>query len=216
MKSAYHQEYNKKNADRLRVSRAAYYAANRDLIRAKQKAYRDENPDVRARAVERQNENRRLNPNERRAHDLAYRLRKKDFLKQSKERYKLANVEKVAAAKRKWRENNPEKLRAAQLRWDKNNPEKKRVHRENRRARERNAPGVLSTDIKTKLFALQKGKCPVCRSKLSAKTDLDHILPLCLGGANEDKNVQLLCQSCNRSKSKKHPIDFAQSRGMLL
>ena len=35
--------------------------------------------------------------------------------------------------------------------------------------------------------------------------------------SDEDKaNLQLLCPTCNTKKSAKHPIDFMQSRGLLL
>ena len=40
--------------------------------------------------------------------------------------------------------------------------------------------------------------------------------PLALGGSNDKANLQLLCPTCNAKKSAKHPIDFMQSRGLLL
>lgn len=45
---------------------------------------------------------------------------------------------------------------------------------------------------------------------------VDHIQPLALGGSNDKTNLQLLCPTCNTKKSAKHPIDFMQSRGLLL
>lgn len=41
-------------------------------------------------------------------------------------------------------------------------------------------------------------------------------MPLALGGANEDWNIQLLRQRCNNQKKAKHPVDFMQSKGYLL
>lgn len=41
-------------------------------------------------------------------------------------------------------------------------------------------------------------------------------IPLWMGGANTDENMQLLRAVCNMQKSAKHPIDFMQSRGFLL
>ena len=37
-----------------------------------------------------------------------------------------------------------------------------------------------------------------------------------LGGKNIDSNVQLLRSECNYKKAAKHPIDYMQSKGMLL
>lgn len=159
---------------------------------------------------------RAADPTERKKHDEAYRLRNAEKVRAAKAAYERANPEKVAAAKLRWRTQNPEKLRAAQIRWDKNNPEKKRVHRENRRARERAAVGAMSSNIDAVLMEKQKGRCACCSDALTSTRELDHILPLILGGTNEDCNVQLLCRPCNRSKGKKHPETFMRERGLLL
>jgi 5-methylcytosine-specific restriction endonuclease McrA len=45
---------------------------------------------------------------------------------------------------------------------------------------------------------------------------MDHIIPLSLGGKNEDKNIQLTCPRCNKEKGGKDPVVFAQSKGLLL
>ena len=43
-----------------------------------------------------------------------------------------------------------------------------------------------------------------------------HIIPLALGGANDDLNVQLLTPDCNQRKKAQHPVDYMQSQGFLL
>jgi 5-methylcytosine-specific restriction endonuclease McrA len=45
------------------------------------------------------------------------------------------------------------------------------------------------------------GKCVKCGSK--KKLEYDHIIPLSQGGSNTARNIQLLCESCNRSKGAK-------------
>jgi len=40
-----------------------------------------------------------------------------------------------------------------------------------------------------------------CESK--EKLEYDHIIPISKGGSNTERNVQLLCEKCNREKSAK-------------
>jgi len=50
---------------------------------------------------------------------------------------------------------------------------------------------------------MKKGLCAACTKKIDAGKgwDIDHILPLALGGTNEPHNLQILCRSCHRSKT---------------
>ena len=128
----------------------------------------------------------------------------------------MLTQKKLGATKTRWRLANPEKMDEYRAAWDAANPVRKRIHRENRRAREASAPGRMSVDIVEKLMLLQKCCCAVCRKDIKKKYELDHVFPLFLGGSNDDANLQLLCVTCNRSKGHKNPVDFMQSRGMLL
>lgn len=41
-------------------------------------------------------------------------------------------------------------------------------------------------------------RCILCSSKESL--EVDHIVPVCLGGTNDSDNLQTLCKKCNRKK----------------
>jgi len=131
---------------------------------------------------------------------------------------KLKGNPAVAARVKLYRqEKNPDRVRMQKRIYASANPDKMRVLKSTQRARKRNATGIVSRDIVAKLMTLQRGQCAVCRCDLrKEKTHLDHIEPLALGGAHDDKNMQLLCKPCNLSKHAKPPIEFMQSRGFLL
>lgn len=165
------------------------------------------------------------------ARTKAWRLKNYERSLASVESWQKANPEKVKKYKEKWsvenrdkklakdaayRETYPEKMQAFRDKWREANPDAGRRHASNRRARKRENGGSLSVGLSEKLLKLQKGKCACCKEVLNGKFHLDHHIPLALGGANEDGNIQLLCPPCNMAKGAKHPVDFMQSRGFLL
>jgi 5-methylcytosine-specific restriction endonuclease McrA len=65
------------------------------------------------------------------------------------------------------------------------------------------------------LLLKQRGCCAACGGD-EGPWHLDHVMPLCLGGADDLENLQVLCAPCNLRKGRKDPIDFARSIGRLL
>ena len=59
----------------------------------------------------------------------------------------------------------------------------------------------ISQDVKDKVWRRDEGKCVECSS--NENLEFDHIIPHSKGGANTYRNIQLLCEKCNRSKSAK-------------
>jgi 5-methylcytosine-specific restriction endonuclease McrA len=129
-------------------------------------------------------------------------------------RFKEKHKQDLLVENRAWYAANKVKQKAAVKRWIKANPERWRALQTARRGRERGA-GITSARI-SELLVSQKNRCVVCRCDLSAGYHVDHVIPLALGGAHEDWNIQLLCPTCNTSKGAKHPVAFMQSRGFLL
>ena len=181
----------------------------------------------------------------RKAGNKAWRINNKEILKKNHKEWVENNREKRNAINAKWRANHKEQHRACATKWAKENPERVRdrraaryaenteiikasvkawrlanskkikIYNQNRRAIKLANGNRLSPGLSDKLFCLQQGKCACCKCLLD-KYHLDHIMPLALGGLNNDNNIQLLCPTCNLKKHTKHPIDFMQSRGFLL
>ena len=59
----------------------------------------------------------------------------------------------------------------------------------------------ISQSVKDKVWNRDGGQCVECGS--NENLEFDHIIPHSKGGANTYRNIQLLCESCNRSKSAK-------------
>lgn len=59
----------------------------------------------------------------------------------------------------------------------------------------------ISEDVKAFVWRRDKGQCVKCNSQ--EKLEFDHIIPHSKGGNDTERNIQLLCEKCNRSKSDK-------------
>lgn len=141
---------------------------------------------------------------------------KPEQYKKSSAKWGVEHPEEAKAARDRWHADHPESGRASVSKWQKANLEYLRIRNQNREATKRKNGGALSPDLAAKLFKMQKGKCPCCGRPLGKDAQLDHRMPVVLGGPNEDWNMQLLRKKCNQQKHAKHPIDFMQSRGFLL
>lgn len=144
------------------------------------------------------------------------RARRKASQKRVWKNYYNKRWPELRANVREWKRSNAPKVSANNRQWRESNRDVVRTHQANRGARERNGAGRLPRGFIPKLFALQKGRCVVCRTKLGNGYHIDHILPLARGGQHQGDNIQLLCAACNLSKHAKHPVEFMQQRGFLL
>jgi 5-methylcytosine-specific restriction endonuclease McrA len=67
---------------------------------------------------------------------------------------------------------------------------------------------TFSTSFRLSLFLKRKGTCAACAQKIEAGKvwEIDHILPLALGGSNAPENLQILCRPCHRAKTTKSDV----------
>ncbi len=56
----------------------------------------------------------------------------------------------------------------------------------------------IPQQVKIVVWQRDQGRCVECGS--SSGMEYDHIIPLCMGGSNTARNLQLLCSTCNRRK----------------
>lgn len=60
------------------------------------------------------------------------------------------------------------------------------------------ARGAIPEDLKILVWTRDAGSCAKCGSK--TELQFDHIIPVALGGATTEQNLQVLCGPCNRAK----------------
>jgi 5-methylcytosine-specific restriction endonuclease McrA len=148
----------------------------------------------------------------------------KDILRKKNIEQYQKNKEARKAYAAEYREKNPDRCRVWREKWKNNNLEKwaemRRVNsissEHKRRCWMRGSAQKFSLKLRiAELLKLQRGKCGCCRKKL-VSYHVDHIKPISGGGFHISSNLQLLCPPCNQHKSSKDPIDFMQSKGLLL
>ena len=57
----------------------------------------------------------------------------------------------------------------------------------------------IPSGVRREVWRRDEGKCKKCGSRKNL--EYDHIIPVAEGGSNTARNIELLCQDCNRSKS---------------
>ena len=105
------------------------------------------------------------------------------------------------------------KERLRQYRRD--NAEYFATHARNRRAVEK-ARGSHTDEDVAEILASQDGRCVYCRKQVGDDYHVDHVVPITKGGSNNKDNLQICCPSCNRHKSDRDPVEFAQEMGLLI
>jgi hypothetical protein len=87
-----------------------------------------------------------------------------------------------------------ERKHQAELAWA------KRVLSDEAPSRETHSRQSIPRSIRHSVWNRDGGQCVECGS--NEKLEFDHIIPLADGGGNTERNLQLLCEPCNRRKGK--------------
>jgi 5-methylcytosine-specific restriction endonuclease McrA len=229
---AYAKEYREKNIEKVKGYQKARYAKDRPKLLAYRKAYRVANIEKEKATQREWRENnkekrktkidkwRQSNKEHVKAYAAAYHQR--DYVKAKKPAYRERAKPQQKLYMREWRILNGDHVRKYNRAWFANlratDPQKlvtiKRLNEEKRTQAKRSSGRITAKEVKA-IFAAQRGKCAVCRERLTA-FQVDHIIPLKKGGPHVRQNIQILCRRCNAKKGAKDPIEFMRERGFLL
>lgn len=194
-------KYANSNREVMRIKQRARYAADPEKMRAKMAKHVAAN-------LEKIKQRKR-----------AWRMANIEKIRADAALMRAANREKIAAAATKWYFGPlHEKIKAERAAYARAHPKQQAAAKAARRARARKAEGKFSYADVVSLIEVQRKKCahPWCKKSLSSGYHVDHIVPLCLGGSNDKKNIQILCPRCNLRKSGKHPTRVAKENGFLV
>ena len=116
---------------------------------------------------------------------------------------------------RNWRINNPERYTKSQKdyytrTYPQRNKEQLMSYCRNRRARIKNCIGFHTGKDIENILIQQSGRCFYCGNPLY-KYQVDHVIPIVLGGSNSPDNLVLACPHCNKSKGGRLPEDWIQN-----
>ena len=128
-----------------------------------------------------------------------------------------ANPGRTREIARKWKAAHPARVREEKRSYHRAHPETSRRANHARRARKRNAVGVVTRHIEDTLLWAQDGKCDPkygCGQPFTEAGGhhLDHRVPLSKGGLHDDENLQLLCHACNRAKGAMMPGEWLRHK----
>jgi len=130
-------------------------------------------------------------------------------LEYMREYYNL-NREEVLAYQRDYYDVNREVIITRSLKWSKDNPDRKKVHRQNRVARERGLENTLTKDQHTEIMRTFNDSCALSGKR--GDIHLDHVIPVRVGHKGTSIcNLIPLHASLNTSKNDSNIFEWFKS-----
>ena len=199
-RDAYNQwrrEYTKNNSDKINEAARQYRERHGDRINEQRRLRRAEDPDHRERLNATSKASRDRYPERVAERNRAYYNANKDTLNAAERTRRAENIERYLAREKAWRDNNKDHIKKRNQEYYEANSHKWTAARAKRQQIIDSFPPINRREI----LERDGGRCRCCDTALTVRTfELDHIVPLSLGGAHEWYNLQALCRPCNRRK----------------
>ncbi len=136
---------------------------------------------------------------ERYANDPQYR----ETIKTRNKDFKLNNKEYYSEYNKNYNKINREELNEYCKQYNKKYPKYNIASKHNRKARELNNGGSFSPNFISNQLIQQNYLCAYCSINIKDGYQLEHILPISKKGTNNEYNLVLSCEQCNKSKNDK-------------
>jgi len=161
-----------------------------------------------------------------REYNRQWKQKNREKVKEQKKKYNKKYPEKLAERAARWKQKNPDKVKEQRKRYHEKYPEKRHENSKQwrfknpeklkeqkargnftRRARKRNV--YYENVDPLMVLDRDKWKCRGCGIKTPQilrgtwednAPEVDHIIPLALGGSHVANNLQCLCRKCNQEK----------------
>lgn len=143
---------------------------------------------------------RKADPDAVRERERQQRIKHRDKKRARDRRYREENRERLRAKGRARYRVDAEKIKARMAQWVKDNPGRHRDNAHKRRARMAGA-AISPADMAQIIVELKRQPCVYCGA--TERIEIDHVIPLCRGGAHEPENLAPACKSCNCSKGRR-------------
>lgn len=190
--------YPRKPAQDRKVYLQKWREANRDKEKAARQRYHERHPERKAASKRKHYESHKADYAEQ---QRSWRGRNPDKVREIEMREREAKPGEAAERARRWREEHPQRDLELKHNWERANKAARRRHASTRRAR---IAGVFIEEVDPMLvFAMHGGRCGICGGFIAGVFEVDHVVPIALGGVHGYVNVQPAHQACNRSKGAK-------------
>ena len=181
-------------ADERRANKNKRRKESRELFKQEHpEEYQAKRDEVNARRRERRRRFKEDCPEE-------YRIKRDEISREQKAKRKK-DPEKFREYEKKYRKNNPEKIRQSGANYRSKHPDKVAEKKSKRRATKKNA--TLST-TNPKEMAVKYTQAQIMSKVSLVKHEVDHIIPLAIGGAHHQDNLRVITAKENNKKRSKY------------